>query len=60
MSGARAVCPACARTFGSVDLFDRHRREVRGRGVCVDPAKVGMMLVGVIWQAARPVRGATA
>lgn len=37
---SRAHCTGCHRTFGGVNLFDRHRRDVRGEGTCVDPATI--------------------
>jgi hypothetical protein len=35
---SRAHCSGCHRTFAGVDLFDRHRRDIRGVGTCIDPA----------------------
>jgi hypothetical protein len=32
------VTALCHRTFSGVDLFDRHRKDVKGVGTCVDPA----------------------
>lgn len=34
---SRAHCAQCHRTFGGVELFDRHRRDVKGAGTCLDP-----------------------
>ena len=32
-------CSACHLTFGGLDAFDRHRQDVAGRRVCLDPAE---------------------
>lgn len=34
---SRCHCSACHRTFAGIGPFDRHRREVRGVGTCLDP-----------------------
>lgn len=41
-------CAACHRSFGSIHLFDQHRRG----GQCADPAKWGddSRLVDAIWR----------
>lgn len=37
---SRAHCGGCHRTWTGVDLFDRHRRDFRGVGTCIDPATI--------------------
>jgi hypothetical protein len=34
---SRAHCSGCHRTFAGFGPFDRHRRELKGEGICVDP-----------------------
>lgn len=57
---SRCHCAAagCHQTFGGIGLFDRHRRDVKGVGTCLDPEtivspKTGereMYLTNGIWQ----------
>lgn len=35
---SRAHCAACHRTWSTVSGFDKHRRDVNGKGTCLDPA----------------------
>lgn len=60
MTGARADCSACGRRFASVDLFDLHRRQIRGRGVCVDPRALGMLPADGVWRTGGHIKGASA
>jgi hypothetical protein len=32
-------CAACHRHFVGVRAFDQHRRDVRGKGTCLDPSR---------------------
>lgn len=45
-SPAQAHCTVCHATFGGVVGFDRHRRG----GVCLDPARLGMVNRDGIWR----------
>lgn len=35
---SRCHCAGCHETFSGLELFDRHRRDVRGTPTCLDPA----------------------
>lgn len=39
-------CSVCHHTFGTVSSFDKHRKS----GECVDPAAIGLQLVGAVWR----------
>lgn len=65
---SRAHCRSCDRTFGGSAMFDRHRRDVKGIGTCLDPefiviAETGrreMFLTAGLWQSVEtpaPKRG---
>lgn len=37
---SRCHCAACHRTFNGIELFDRHRVDVNGKGTCLDPTTI--------------------
>lgn len=45
-----AHCGACHHSFGSVDLFDRHRDQHGPHGACVLPKREGITLVQGVWR----------
>lgn len=47
---ALAHCGACHHSFGSVDLFDRHRDQRGAHGACVLPRRNGIVLVDGVWR----------
>lgn len=52
---ALAHCSVCHHSFGSVDLFDRHRDSRGERGTCVLPKRNGITLVDGVWREAPKV-----
>ncbi len=49
-SNALAHCGACHHSFGSVDLFDRHRSSSGDHGACVLPKREGIVMTGGVWR----------
>lgn len=54
---SRAHCAACHHTFAGETMFDRHRRDLRGTGICLDPETIrtstgepAMFLTNGLWQ----------
>lgn len=47
-----AHCGACHHSFGSVDLFDRHRVSDAHHGKCSPPRRRGVTLVDGVWREA--------
>jgi hypothetical protein len=37
---SRCHCAGCHETFSGLALFDRHRRDIKGVGTCLDPASI--------------------
>lgn len=51
-------CPGCHQTFSSHKVADRHRRNLDGERVCVDPALLNVdghtpVLVNGVWKSGR-------
>ncbi len=51
-SMALAHCGTCHHSFGSVDLFDRHRNSTGPHGMCVLPKREGITMVDGVWREA--------
>jgi len=58
---SRCHCAGCHRTFAGANLFDRHRRDIKGEGLCLDPETIvsksdhrkgerEMFLTASLWQ----------
>lgn len=54
---SRCHCAGCHRTFGGLGMFDAHRRDVKGKGTCLDPEALGLHLVSDVWQSSDTPRG---
>jgi len=42
LKGNRCQCPACKEYFSTVSNFDRHRKTIDEKRICVSPESVGL------------------